>query len=108
MAKKFTIRLGNKKPITYNVIVTTAPRSYDGFGTFTIHEDYIQVNGKQARLVAIKEEHFNYQTGRYQSGMHTASDEMLDFMADENDEDVLQAIYERIIRGSLNEESHGR
>lgn len=75
------------------VIVTTAPESYDGFGTFQLSQDICNILGidyqnltwvigkldvfdiisdskKDFRIVAINEKHFVWQTTRYSSGLH--------------------------------------
>jgi len=49
---------------TYVLVETTAPKDYDGFGTFTINA----IGPK--RWVLIEQEHFTWQTQRYGSGLH--------------------------------------
>ena len=48
----------------YVVGYTTAPESFDGFGTLSV-----SVEGGE-RLVAIRKEHLNWQAARYASGIH--------------------------------------
>jgi hypothetical protein len=52
--------------------VTTAPVDYDGFGTFTIGETYLY--DREARIVAIRPEHVEWQLARYSSGMKGIGD----------------------------------
>ena len=58
---------------------TTAPDSYDGFGTKTVATGWnwqnksptlLNLTVKPVRKVAIKPEHFQWQSSRYGSGMH--------------------------------------
>ena len=58
-----TIRV-NEDQVVYHVRETRAPKAYDGFGTFTISEYH-----GYGRLVAIRDEHYAWQTGRYSSGI---------------------------------------
>lgn len=58
--------------VVYRVAITTAPAAYDGFGTISLVETY-DGEGKEARIVLIRDEHFVWQTMRYSSGCHTAS-----------------------------------
>jgi hypothetical protein len=46
----------------WRIVDTNAPKDYDGFGTFTVHEY------EGTRTVLIREEHYDWQTIRYQSG----------------------------------------
>jgi hypothetical protein len=48
--------------VDWHLRQTRAPKDYDGFGTFCIHEY------EGDRLVLIRAEHFNWQTARYASG----------------------------------------
>ena len=48
----------------YTFGTTSAPESYDGFGTLSLGEE------PDGRLVAIRMEHLNWQAGRYASGLH--------------------------------------
>jgi hypothetical protein len=49
---------------TIDLIITSAPAAYDGFGTYTI------ASSGTVRLVSIHHEHLGWQTGRYASGTH--------------------------------------
>ena len=69
---KLEINVGSIKA-NYTLCLTDAPRAYDVFGTVNII-DYGQPVSHPARLVAIREEHLAYQTGRYGSGLHCAWD----------------------------------
>lgn len=52
---------------------TTAPEAYDGFGTFTIAESRAHKGeSRTTRLVAIRQEHVEWQRGRYGSGFHAS------------------------------------
>jgi hypothetical protein len=58
----------------YVIRYTTAPKSYDGFGT--IDCGVIARDGeKDVRWVKIQEEHLAWQESRYASGMHCCLDE---------------------------------
>lgn len=50
--------------------LTTAPLSYDGFGTTSKPTHLINSQGKAYREVEIQPEHHAWQTNRYSSGMH--------------------------------------
>ena len=60
------------------LIVTDAPRAYDGFGTVEVQnfESPVEVGGVytkgDARLVLVRSEHLDWQTSRYSSGLHAA------------------------------------
>ena len=56
---------------TYHIVQTRAPKDYDGFGTFTIHEYDAGPEHKadSFRVVLIPEDAFKWQTLRYASGM---------------------------------------
>lgn len=56
-----------------NIMVTSAPESYDGFGTFTIARGGADYAGNRTplRLVAIQDESLSWQSGRYASGLHS-------------------------------------
>lgn len=61
----FTLTLGNGTlSFEYVPAVTTAPKAYDGFGTFTLEE------AGDIRIVLIQAEHLDWQQGRYLSGLH--------------------------------------
>jgi len=49
--------------------VTTAPESYDGFGTFTV-QILDETDGKKTRLVLINTVYLQWQTSRYSSGLY--------------------------------------
>ncbi len=58
---------------TFDIYYTTAPESYDGFGTETIEmTGYFDVRGKELRKVKILDKSNDYQISRYNSGMHGA------------------------------------
>jgi hypothetical protein len=62
------------QPVTYFVAQTTAPKAYDGFGTINVFETYGDTgNERNVRIVLIREEHFNWQNGRYNSGLYYAT-----------------------------------
>jgi hypothetical protein len=64
------IRIGDEDTVLFHARVTDAPPVYDGFGTFTVAE-WSGEGKNEARLVLIRDEHFEWQTHRYASGMHT-------------------------------------
>lgn len=69
----------------YKIYYTTAPESYDGFGTETIEmTGYFDTRGKELRKVKILDKSNNWQTSRYNSGMHG--------VFDQNDFDKLMAM----------------
>jgi hypothetical protein len=60
-----------KQQPTENLIIgfTSAPESYDGFGTKTISDSgYLDDKGKKAREISIPEKNYDWQTLRYKSG----------------------------------------
>jgi len=54
--------------------MTTAPDTYDGFGTATVFILGTDRRGTSWRLVAICPEHWVWQTQRYRSGLHHTVD----------------------------------
>lgn len=82
---KLEINVGTIKA-NYTLCLTDAPCAYDGFGTLLVvdYEQRVTVGDAThpwprpargpARLVAIRDEHFDYQTGRYGSGLHCVWD----------------------------------
>jgi hypothetical protein len=81
-----TIAIGSgTEPVTYHVMDTTAPVDYDGFGTFTITEF------EDVRTVLIRDEHYQWQTGRYGSGMKTCQPTIHDIGA------IQQALWKRLL-----------
>jgi hypothetical protein len=63
---KVTIKIGDGE-VTYAVKQTRAPRSYDGFGTFTLQDGLAD----NSRLVMVRKEHLTWQEGRNASGLGT-------------------------------------
>lgn len=61
-----TLQQLNYEPREYEMVATTAPEDYDGFGTFTAG-----THGP-LRVVAIEPEHVRWQTMRYLSGVSVA------------------------------------
>ena len=60
------------------IIYTTAPIAYDGFSTKEIETGVYETDkGKAIRKVEFKEKDFNWQMGRYASGMHLAVEQKL-------------------------------
>ena len=83
--------------VTYFIAQTTAPRAYDGFGTFTIYsydfdEDGRAVSKDGFRMVLIREEHFEWQNGRYNSGLFYAIRP-----EDVDKQDVVKALWKRFL-----------
>jgi hypothetical protein len=63
------IQIGTSMDAIYIPICTSAPESYDGFGTLTIvHET--DLNDKPIRYCIVRQEHFEWQTMRWHSGGH--------------------------------------
>jgi hypothetical protein len=58
--------------VLYFVAQTTAPIAYDGFGTISVLETY-GGSGESVRVVLIRDEHFNWQNARYNSGLFYAT-----------------------------------
>jgi hypothetical protein len=55
----------------YQIYYTTAPESYDGFGTETIEMmGLYDTRGKELRKVKIFDKNYNWQSSRYNSGIH--------------------------------------
>lgn len=73
MAMTLPLQIGSFK-VTLHLYTTTAPASYDGFGTFTIYKYMTGEKGTLTevthRLVAIPEGTVPYQTARYSSGLY--------------------------------------
>ena len=71
---------------------TSAPESYDGFGTKTIQENvYRNVTKDQSlRLVEIEESALQWQTMRYSSGNH--------FYCQENSIEEFDFLFEKIAK----------
>lgn len=85
--KTITIAIGPSEapePTTWHIVDTNAPKDYDGFGTFEVHE----YDG--TRTVLIRDEHYTWQTMRYQSGMKFAKP------SDHDDAAIAEAIWNRI------------
>ena len=63
--------------VTYVAGLTDAEEVYDGFGTIEVKRMPKEVlnqpetcRGQEVRLVLVREEHIQWQTGRYHSGVH--------------------------------------
>ena len=54
---------------------TTAPDSYDGFGTTSAKTDFKDNRERHYRCVKIKDDALEWQLNRYGSGLHTALDQ---------------------------------
>ena len=65
--------------------ITDAPEAYDGFGTFTLEtiNDEADESSKIFRLVLIRTEHLQWQTGRYSSGLYSCDHEAADRLTDQ-------------------------
>ena len=70
--------------ITFHAIDTTAPKDYDGFGTFTL-ADY-----GDSRTVLVGHDHFDWQITRYTSGCHKADASAFDM------QDIEQTLWDRL------------
>lgn len=57
---------------SYTLIHTFAPVGYDGFGTKIVKQFSGEINGKHLRAVMIRNEHLDWQTQRYLSGLQEA------------------------------------
>jgi len=60
-----SVTIGNDNPVVYHIRQTRAPLAYDGFGTIEL----MNAGGEFGRIVLIRDEHFQWQTSRYASGM---------------------------------------
>jgi hypothetical protein len=79
--------------VLYFVAQTTAPIAYDGFGTINVFESWMYGgSGETVRVVLIRDEHFNWQTGRYNSGLYYAT-----YYPKEH---IAQELWKRIAGGS--------
>ena len=78
---KMTVAIDGET-VTYLVAQTTAPRAYDGFGTLSLADTY-GPSGESVRVVLIREEHFAWQNGRYNSGLFYATHFDKQHIADE-------------------------
>jgi hypothetical protein len=81
----------NGDSVTYHVKRTTAPKDYDGFGTITVYEYDAGPEYKRDsfRIVLIRDEHLNWQTARYASGLHTPSEPEESFVDERHVTDIL-------------------
>lgn len=66
-SKLISIQINETKR-DYILVETTAPVSYDGFGTFTIYKEN---PASLTRQVLIDSEYLNWQESRYMSGGHS-------------------------------------
>jgi hypothetical protein len=64
MEHTIEISIGNS-PVLYHIRNTRAPKPYDGFGTIEL----ANYGGPEGRLVMIRDEHYQWQTSRYASGI---------------------------------------
>jgi hypothetical protein len=55
-------------------LVTTAPESYDGFGTHTVEQLFYRsrATGQRYRVVAVRPDVADWQAARYASAKHAA------------------------------------
>lgn len=74
----FTIKLDDDFTREYVVVVTDAPKDYDGFGTINVYKfaSNVDIDGQitrgDARMVLVVRDHLEWQRNRYFSGMHSA------------------------------------
>lgn len=66
---RFVIKIGSAGG-EFGLFATSAPNSYDGFGTFTIREDEGRGEG---RHVLVDARHEDWQLSRYASGLKSAN-----------------------------------
>jgi len=66
----FKISIGDTEQ-NYILCTTTAPKSYDGFGT-------IELTTGAVRNVLIQEKHFTWQSSRYYSGLKSCNIKEID------------------------------
>ena len=67
-----TDEIGDAEITQWRLVDTDAPKEYDGFGTFTVHQyegSRDEWKRDSVRVVLIREEHFGWQTTRYASGL---------------------------------------
>jgi hypothetical protein len=65
-----TVKIGDTE-VQYHVVLTTAPKNYDGFGSFTLDESIGEARNYK-RFVLVNDRHLTWQVGRYASGMYRA------------------------------------
>lgn len=70
---------------TYKAFETTAPESYDGFGTLSLLGD------ERLRIVLIEERHLDWQLGKYGSGLFQTE------ASDLSEKYFEELIYQRIL-----------
>ena len=73
------------EPTYWHVRETDAPKEYDGFGTFAVAEY------DDKRVVLIRDEHYNWQYGRYGSGLHSCTETNFDMA------DVAELLWKRLL-----------
>jgi len=86
MAVKVTV---GDHEVTYTALETTAPESYDGFGSFTIEAS------ADRRLVAVPTDVLEWQRGRYLSGLYRCATPAL-----YGDDALRAALIERLCQGN--------
>jgi hypothetical protein len=89
----------DKHTVTYHFRRTSAPKAYDGFGTFTVYEYDAgeKYKDQSFRVVAIRAEHLNWQTARYSSGCFASP-----WPEDWQRDDLVLALWKRL-QGKENE-----
>jgi len=70
-----SVTIGNDL-VLYQIRQTKAPCQYDGFGTFEV------ANYAGDRVVLIRDEHYQWQMGRYASGLFACDEPALTDIAD--------------------------
>ena len=89
------------------IMLTTAPKNYDGFGTFTVY-DYgstIDFDGFEtkhpARLVAVLPEHLGWHECRYSSGLYLCSTQLKSLRLRQQDIELI--LFKRLTANDQNE-----
>lgn len=93
------ITLGAILDSDFRLVRTTAPAAYDGFGTIHLRDSYL--NDRPARLVLIDAKSWDWQTGRYSSGMHGFEVEELGGTGMFTERDIVEIIWGRVMQKGL-------
>jgi len=76
---RLCIIIDEDQPDVFIIRQTSAPQSYDGFGTISLVDcGDPDDKANYIRLVAIRPDHLEWQEGRYGSGMHNVTEPIID------------------------------
>lgn len=73
-----------------DVVASSAPADYDGFGTFEVNSYQDKSMKLPQRTVLIRDEYYDWQTNRYHSGMHQFRESLHD------EADIAEELWKRL------------